>query len=156
MVIKYRTEPLTYEWLLKNSEVIPETGCINWLRCKDSSGYGQTHYEDMMHKVHRLSYRFNVGKIPDGLYVCHTCDNPLCFNYQHLFLGTQSDNMKDMVLKGRSSRGQERNKAKLTQKEAMEVFLDPGLHREVAAKFGIATCTVTQIKTKRTWAWMHE
>jgi len=77
-----------------------ETGCWEW-RGYILGGYGISWHNGKTHKAHRASYEKYKGDIPDGLLVCHSCDNPRCINPDHLWLGTQSDNMKDAVSKGR-------------------------------------------------------
>jgi hypothetical protein len=78
--------------------------CWIWTGAKTSKNYGSfKYYEDKPAiGAHVSSYLFYVGEIADGMYVCHRCDNPLCVNPDHLFLGSNSDNMKDMVKKNRS------------------------------------------------------
>lgn len=80
-------------------------GCWVWLGSKDGAGYGTISNRlgsgNSPEKAHRVSYEKSFGKIPDGLYVCHKCDNPGCTNPKHLFLGSQKDNMKDCSKKGR-------------------------------------------------------
>lgn len=71
----------------------------------DAHGYGQLNFNGAITKAHRLSYAAFVGPITGGLFVCHKCDNPKCCNPAHLFLGTQQDNVADMVAKGRSHKG---------------------------------------------------
>lgn len=90
--------------------VTPE-GCHEWRGARRAGGYGavsvavrQTDY------AHRVAWQLAFGPIPDGMFVCHRCDNPPCCNPEHLFLGTNADNMRDMVAKGREQphgRGQE-------------------------------------------------
>lgn len=76
-------------------------GCIEWTGGLTGSGYAQTFVKGKRISVHRLVYESHNGKIPDGLFVCHKCDNPKCCNIDHLFLGTQSDNIRDAWNKGR-------------------------------------------------------
>lgn len=79
-------------------EVFTGDECVEWDRYLDKWGYGSTGGK----LVHRLAYEERFGKIPDGYYVCHTCDNPRCYNTDHLFLGTNRDNQLDSLRKGRS------------------------------------------------------
>ena len=78
------------------------TGCWFWLGSCGNSGYGKTrftHSKDMT--AHRVSYMGFKGEIPEGMNVLHVCDVRTCVNPEHLFLGTQRENIKDMVTKGR-------------------------------------------------------
>lgn len=92
-----------------NSRIHPEpnSGCWIWLGAIDNTrGYGVIHgtYASIVssqYLAHRLSYWLHVGDIPSGYNVCHMCDIPICVNPEHLFLGTQADNVMDCHLKGR-------------------------------------------------------
>ena len=88
------------------------TGCHEWQGCFQSCGYGQIRLEGKVHYAHHLAWRLRCDDIPRGMRVLHKCDNPKCVNVEHLFLGTQADNMADMKAKKRG-RGEE-NSPKVT------------------------------------------
>jgi endogenous inhibitor of DNA gyrase (YacG/DUF329 family) len=79
-----------------------EEECWQWIGCK-VSGYGRFNHRGKPMKAHRVSWELFNNKKADGFYVCHTCDNPPCANPRHLFLGTNKDNMVDMLKKERCS-----------------------------------------------------
>ncbi len=81
-------------------EMIPFHSCWEWTGDMNKA-HGKNYGRFNMKKAHRISYELTYGKIPDGLFVLHKCDNPPCVRPEHLFLGTHLDNMRDKVLKGR-------------------------------------------------------
>ena len=95
---------VSHEKLISNSDGNHDPDkCWNWMKSKNTKGYGKTRSEGRLHYVHRLSWEFTNGKIADGLLVLHKCDNPSCINPNHLFLGTHKDNINDMMNKGRNN-----------------------------------------------------
>lgn len=101
--------------------------------------------------VHRLSWKMHFGEIPTGLFVLHRCDQPVCVNPSHLFLGTQAVNMADMAAKGRRAVGEKHGCAKLTNQEAQQIRLATGFHEAIAMRFGISRSTVGRIKAGKSW-----
>lgn len=77
-------------------------GCWLWTGTTNLRGYGILARNNTMQLAHRFSYELHKGVIPDGMFVCHSCDNPPCVNPDHLWLGTNADNVSDMVAKGRA------------------------------------------------------
>lgn len=86
---------------IKNNIYIDKNGCWNWKGKTKKDGYVIIHYRGKYQPLHRVSYEIYKGKIPSNQYICHHCDNRKCCNPDHLFAGTLSDNMKDMMKKGR-------------------------------------------------------
>lgn len=98
-----RAKP-AFERLMAGVEPDLRTGCHLWQGALDDHGYGRINLGrrgEGQEKTHRLAWAWKNGPVPDGLSVLHSCDTPRCCNPDHLFLGTQLDNMRDMVRKGR-------------------------------------------------------
>lgn len=107
--------------------------------------------------THRFSYLLHNGEIPEGLEVCHSCDTTLCVNPRHLFVGTHSDNMKDMIRKGRADNSGQRNgRSKLTADDVAAIRREStGRHGEgtmFARRFGVSSATVSKVIRGDTWA----
>lgn len=100
--------------------------CWLYLSGKDKDGYGRLTLDGKRIRAHRFAYElFNNTKIPEGMIICHKCDNPPCCNPTHLFLGTHQDNIKDKVNKGRGWNpilyGEKNGNSKLTDIEREEI-----------------------------------
>ena len=125
--------------------------CIEFAGCKDTGGYGLKRVNNKLYKAHRLAWEEVYGSIPEGLFVCHTCDNPPCINTNHLFLGTNSDNMLDMYSKNRGN-SKDVIAKKLSTSLAEEIRQAKGLHKDIAKQFGVDRTMVGKIKSGVCWS----
>lgn len=124
--------------------------CIEWTKSRLSSGYGQVRHNGRMQRAHRVAWEKIHGPIPDGLQVLHKCDNPACVNPDHLFLGSRSDNMRDMISKGRQNW-----KSTLTDEQvigAMARMLMGHKQTHIAADLGVSSCLLSLIWSGKRWA----
>lgn len=96
------TNPAEMRQRLASKVTVTASGCHEWGGFIDPKGYGTLSYRNANVRAHRLAYAAHLGPVPDNMQVCHRCDNRRCINPDHLFLGTNRDNINDMVAKGRS------------------------------------------------------
>ena len=130
-----------------------EDCCWNWKASKKTSGYGQINWGDKPYRTNRISYIIFNGLIPYNQIVRHTCDNPSCVNPKHLILGTNYDNLIDMVKRNRQG------SQKLNEKEVIEIKkelknLYPGIYKNLAEKYNISESTIYYIKANKVWRWI--
>lgn len=143
---------MTLEKILGNINRL-ESGCWIWTRSKSKDGYGKVWYNGKLVSTHRLIYQLFNKEIPKGMYVLHKCDNSQCVNPDHLFLGTHTDNMRDMVNKKRAATGEE-NGSRLTEQDVKEIKIRLRNGDKVcmiAKCFHVHTNAISDIKRKRTW-----
>ncbi len=134
-------------------------GCWEWTAGAIRNGYGRfkLHGKDVL--AHRVAYKIYVGDIPDGLFVCHSCDNPRCCNPAHLWLGTNADNTKDMVEKGRcrsaGPRGEQNGMSRLTKADVLEIKSKRayGTNQYVLAKeYGVSQSLISLVCSGKVWS----
>ena len=143
--------------LLAKIDVCQQTGCWNWTASKNARGYGQFWDGETMRTSHRVSFQIHTGRIPDGMHVLHRCDNPACICPDHLFLGTNTDNMADRDAKGRVAhqRGEAHGCAKLCANDVIEIRAAQnvaGLDRHaLAERYGISNKYIRKIWDRKSW-----
>lgn len=167
--------------LLRMSEFSDPNTCWNWPMSRTKSGYGQLSTSNGSSKTRELHYAHRVasflveGPLPKGLYVCHTCDNPSCFNPNHLFRGTPKDNSQDCVSKGRLnvakngargnshwvrknreklqavSCGENNSRAKLTRSQADYIRNTERTGADLARDFNVSQSTISSIRLGKTY-----
>lgn len=134
-------------------EVTPD-GCWIWQMAKNQKGYGLVKYKDKMRLVHRLVLEEKLG-MPIKNYACHICHNPSCVNPEHLYDGTQSENMTDMYSSRRETKIGSKNgfsKLKETQvKEIKERLNTDETLLSIATDYGVSFKTIWNIKANLTW-----
>lgn len=131
---------------------VPEAGCWLWTGYTwDGYGIlGSTHGKSG-HRAHRYAYECVNGPIPKGMVACHKCDTRSCVNPAHIFIGTQGQNVADMVSKGRALLGERNPKALLTRDAVLAVVSDTAGNAEIARKLGVHKTTVHNIRSGKSW-----
>ena len=138
------------------------SGCWEWQGSK-RNGYGRmivgsrTDGTRRSVSTHRLSYELTHGKIPDGMEVCHKCDNRCCVNPDHLFVGTHKENMDDRESKGRNKpqKGEKNGRAKLSEADVLEIKIKRknGMpFHKIAEEYGVHKKTVMDAVNGKNWA----
>jgi len=127
--------------------------CDEWTGKRDKDGYGYFYHKGRTWSAHRLAWETRRGPIPKGLHVLHRCDNPPCWEVRHLFLGTQADNNRDMVAKGRNS-------AKLTAAEVTKIrkrYAEGGVtQQQLAAEYGVGQQEISRIVRGINWRHLED
>jgi hypothetical protein len=133
-------------------KVLIDDGCWEWQAGRQSKGYGTMGHDGY---AHRLAYSMIIGEIPDGLCVCHHCDNPNCVRPSHLWVGTKADNSRDMVAKGRqhTPSGTDNPNAKLTETDVLDILQSIGKEstRAIGRRLGVSHQVVRAIRDERAW-----
>jgi predicted XRE-type DNA-binding protein len=153
--------PVTREWAERFAAKVgkqDKDGCIPWLGARLPKGYGAIKIPKQRRQeyAHRLAWRIHHGDIPEGVQVLHRCDHPWCVNVDHLFLGSQADNMADMKAKSRSTAGPRNPRARLLANDVERIkrllASNALTQRQIAALFGVHQVTISKIAKGHRWS----
>ena len=141
--------------------------CWPWLAAKGPRGYGRFMLNYRSELAPRVAYALENGEIPEGLYICHSCDNPPCCNPAHLYADTQKKNIQDCRDRGRLApriRGEENRAHKLTNFDVSEIRnrwapglrgghgrTNPNSTRSLGKEFGVCCAVIRQIVHRKKW-----
>ncbi len=131
-----------------------KSGCWEWTATKFPKGYGCFKLNGKSIGAHRVSYEIHNGKIDEKKVICHHCDNPSCVNPDHLFMGTQKENLLDRKLKGRSIFGERNGRCKLKHEQVNKIraLLSNKIDQRIIAKqFGVCQTNISRIKMNESW-----
>lgn len=142
------------------------SGCWLWTATRTNprrgAGYGRISSGARLIVAHRVAWELFRGPIPEGLRVLHACDTPPCVNPEHLFVGTQADNIRDMRAKGRLIppppptpaqvlRGEDVATARLTEACVRAIRASAATHAELARRYGVTQQAIAAVRSRRTW-----
>jgi hypothetical protein len=144
------------EKIERNITRIPESGCWIWMSTVEKSGYGRVCSGKKPFYAHRVSYEQKHGPIPSGMMALHHCDVRCCVNPDHIFVGTQQDNMTDKVLKNRQAKGMNHGNAKLTEDQVREIKSSSETSIKLSAKFNYSASMIRAIKNGYIWKHLEE
>lgn len=151
-----RDESEPYEPIAERfwAQVEKTDSCWLWVGTRFVDGYGLFR-DGKPRGAHRVAWELHYGPIPDGLMVCHHCDNPPCVNPAHLFLGTNADNMADMKRKGRQGFGERNASSRLTEVDIVAIrksyWLQGLLSHEIARQYETSDRHIRNIVRGNKW-----
>lgn len=135
-----------------------EDACWNWTAHRNACGYGTFKY-GKIRRAHRAAWELTRGPIPEGMCVCHTCDNPACVNPAHLWLGTPGQNAADRTVKGRNvaPKGEAHGGVKLTEEQVLDIrktYAQGNVSQEsLGHKYGVNQRQISRIVRGTSWHW---
>ena len=143
-------------WDRVYSQVTYEGECHIFNGNKDDCGYGRIHKDGGLIRIHRASWEKENGPIPEGMYICHKCNNRACLNPEHLYAGTQLDNMRDRKISGNyaSMEGEKNNSAKIKAIDIPTIRMrirNGDTCYSIARDYGVTGEAILHIKNHRTW-----
>jgi hypothetical protein len=140
---------------IENMTFYGPDGCWYWTGYLNAKGYGCIRVSRKTLLAHRVNYELLVSPIPSGLIACHSCDNPSCINPHHIFIGTMSDNMKDMVIKGRSPKnlGEKNPNRILTAELVLEIRAKKSTmtYKAISSTYGITKDYAWNLVHNKSW-----
>jgi len=132
---------------------VVESGCWEWSGALYKNGYGMAYFRRGKRKTflaHRISWQIsNNTSIPDGMLICHTCDNRKCVNPSHLYVGTSKDNNTDTIKRSRGNRitGDRCSWSKIAESDIHEILQSTEKQSVLASRYGVHQSTISQIKS---------
>lgn len=128
------------------------SACQIWTGLKDRRGYGRIKIGGKDLRVTRVALSEKLGRpIGDGLYACHTCDNPSCYNPDHLFEGSAAENYADSRAKGRNTKGSKVAVGKLDEDQVTAIRASDEKGLVLAARYGVTPANISAIRNRKTW-----
>lgn len=136
-------------------KTVKKGSCLIWTGAKDKGGYGIIWYKGGQKNVHRVAYEELKEPIPKGLHIRHSCDVRLCWNIDHLSVGTNADNVSDRVSRDRTPKGSQHVHSKLTEKQVKEIKKKHATgkysQRALGREYGVSHTTIQDVLNNKQW-----
>lgn len=154
-----RKDQLTMARIESRVERLPEAGCWIWMGATTNAGYGKISVSGKLQLTHRAAYLAASGVIDDSLMVCHVCDVRSCVNPNHLYQGTQRQNVADAINRMKFAFGGKNGQSKLTEENVLEIrkmLANGGKIFEIAEHFKVGRHCIMDVKTSKRWSWLKQ